>query len=397
MKECERRMVPVRALRHALGLAVFCGAVFAASADEAKAYRLVPVNFADLPGFSDDRLADALKVFTKTCDRPSGARPQVEGFDPAAQAKACHAARAGAGSANPSGFFQQYFRPYLVAVDGEGDAFFTGYYQPEIEASLVKNKSFLTAVYGLPPDLVSLAPSERRGPLTDLTAARRAPDGSLTPYPDRAAIEDGALERTPGVKRLAYVKDNVDLYLAQVQGSARLQLTDGRILRLAFAGKNGQPYTALARILVQRGVASPSEMTMSRLTEWIRENGIERGQAGDDLLRQNRSFVFFNASIENGSDAGPQGGSGAALTPLRSIAVDARVWPYGLLFFIDSEMPWRTGAQEPFRRVVVSQDTGSAIVGPARADIYFGAGAAPGARASEIRHHGRLFVFLPAH
>jgi membrane-bound lytic murein transglycosylase A len=322
------------------------------------------------------------------------ARQTVEGFNPAAQAKTCRAARAG--SENPLAFFHRHFHPYLVVVGGSPDAFFTGYYQPEIEASLVKSASFRTPVYGLPPDLVALPQSERRGPFADLTAARRAPDGSLIPYPDRAAIEDGALEGTPGLKRLAYVKDNVDLYLAQVQGAARLRLTDGRLLHLIFAGKNGQPYTALARVLVQRGVASPSEMTMSRLTEWIRQNGTERGQAGDDLLRLNRSFVFFNARIERGSVFEPQGGSGAALTPLRSIAIDARVWPYGLPFFIDSDMPWRTAAPEPFRRVVVAQDTGSAIVGPARADIYFGAGASPGARASEIRHHGRLFVFLPS-
>jgi membrane-bound lytic murein transglycosylase A len=176
-----------------------------------------------------------------------------------------------------------------------------------------------------------------------------------------------------------------------------VRLPNGRVLRLSFAGRNGQPYTTLAKVLVQRGVAAPADMTMRRLTDWIRRNGLERGQAGDDLLRLNKSFVFFNASYDAKPDQQPEGGSGAALTPLRSIAIDSRIWPYGLPFFIDSAMPWRGAEPEPFQRVMIAQDTGSAIVGPARADIFFGLGDGVGERASEIRHHGRFFVLLPVH
>lgn len=358
-------------------------------------HRLSPASFDALPGFADDRLDEALKIFAKTCDRPVRAGKSVEGFDPVAQARVCSAARSGEGARNPRAFFTRHFRPFLVVVDRSPDAFFTGYFQPEIVGSLVRSQAFPTPVYGLPADLVTLAGSQRAGPLSDLTAARKGPGGALTPYPDRGAIEDGALEMLPGVKKLVYLRDNVDLFLAQVQGSARVRLPDGRVLRLSFAGRNGQPYTALAKVLVQRGIATPAEMTMRRLTDWIRQNGVERGRPGDDLLRLNRSFVFFEARIDARPDDQPEGASGVALTPLRSIAIDSRIWPYGLPFFIDAKLPWRGPELEPFQRVVIAQDTGSAIVGPARADLFFGLGDNAGARASELRHHGQFYVLLP--
>jgi membrane-bound lytic murein transglycosylase A len=362
---------------------------------EAPHFHLAPASFAELPGFSEDHLEDALKVFIKTCDAPVQAAHTVEGLDRAAQAKVCAAARNGDGAPNARDFFIRHFRPFRVVADPSADAFFTGYYQPEIPGSLVRSKIFPTPVYGLPPDLVALSPKQRIGALADLTSARKGADGALTPYPDRGAIEDGALEKVAGVRKLVYLRDNVDLFLAQVQGSARVRLTGGRVLRLTFAGRNGQPYTALARVLVQRGVAMPAEMTMRRLTEWIRQNGIQPGEAGDDLLRLNRSFVFFNASLDDKPAEQPAGGSGATMTPLRSIAVDSHIWPYGLPFFIDARMPWRNAELEPFQRVVIAQDTGSAIVGAARADVYFGLGDTAGARASEIRHHGQFYVLLP--
>ncbi len=383
-------------LRAGLGLWLVLGGLVAGGARSAAApYRLDAVSFADLPGFAQDRLGEALRIFTKTCDRPLGAGPVVEGFDRKAEGEVCRAARGGEGAASPKDFFERRFRPYRVVANASGDAFFTGYYQPEIAGSLTRTRAYPVPVYGLPPDLVVLPPAQRTGALAGLIAARRTINGAPTPFPDRAAIEDGALERAPGVRKLVFLRDNVDLFLAQVQGSAHVRLTDGRVLALTFAGKNGQPYTALARVLVQRGVATPAEMTMDRLTQWIRANGLGRGQPGDELLRLNRSFVFFNAHIETGARANPRGGAGSPLTPLRSIAVDKRAWPYGLPFFIDSIMPWRNAEPEPFRRIVVAEDTGAAIVGAARADIYFGPGGEAGARAAEIRHHGQFFILLP--
>ena len=247
----------------------------------------------------------------------------------------------------------------------------------------------------MPQDLVSLPSANRVGSLAELTAARRGSDGALSPFADRGAIEDGALETGSGAKKLVFLRDKADLLLAQVQGSARVRLDDGRLLHLSFAGRNGQPYTALARILVQRGVAPASEMTMPRLIDWLRQHGLERGEAGDDLLRLNKSYVFFSARFDRNPDEQPRGGSGALLSPLRSVAVDTHIWPYGLPFYIDARMPWRSAEIEPFQRLMIAQDTGSAIVGAARADVFFGTGNIAGDRAGEIRHHGQFFLFLP--
>jgi len=346
--------------------------------------------FADQRGFSlepanvaiPEAEGEALAVWRKSCVKVPASRHLPE-LNRAAWKAACAAAQRGADARD---FFARHFQAFRIVPASAPDSFFTGYYQPEIPGSLTPSRDFPIPVYGRPPDLVPTSS------LPGLTAARRGA-GGLEPFPDRAAIEDGALEPN-GAPKLVWLRDKADLFLAQVQGSARVRLPDGRVFRLSFAGRNGQPYTAIARILVQRGVATPAEMTMPRLIAWLRANGLEKGEAGDDLLRQNRSFVFFDGKIDGGAGQ-PQGASGAALTPLRSIAVDKAIWPYGLPFVIDADLPWRGEAPEKFRRVMIAQDTGSAIVGPGRADIYFGLGDAAGDRAGALRHHGQFYLLLP--
>jgi membrane-bound lytic murein transglycosylase A len=377
------------------GLIVCVGATDAAPCRAAETrYRLEAVSFADLPGFSADKHEEALRAFIKSCSAPAHASVTLPSLSPGALKKVCAVASSSESAKKPRAFFEQNFRPFQIVVGPSPEAFFTGYYQPEISGSLVPSADFPTPAYALPPDLAALSIKDRVGAFADLTAARRGADGGLSPYPDRAAIEDGALEKVPGVRKLVFLRDKVDLFLAQVQGSARVRLRDGRVLRLTFAGRNGQPYTALARILVQRGVAPAADMTMPRLMDWLRQNGLERGQAGDQLLRLNRSFVFFAASIDKHAAEQPTGGSGVKLSPLRSIAIDSHIWPYGLPFYIDARLPWRSAELEPFQRLTIAQDTGSAIVGPARADIFIGLGAA-GARAGDLRQHGQFFLLLP--
>jgi membrane-bound lytic murein transglycosylase A len=167
------------------------------------------------------------------------------------------------------------------------------------------------------------------------------------------------------------------------------------MLRLSYAGRNGWPYTSIGRILVEEAHIPAAEMSLARLKDWIRENGQEIGQPGRALMQRNRSYVFFQAEETAGGTYGPRGAQGVSLSPWRSIAVDRAIWPYGLPFWLDAELPWHEPRPTPFRRLMIAQDTGSAIVGPKRADIYVGSGDEAGRIAGGFRHHGEMIVLLP--
>jgi len=288
-------------------------------------------------------------------------------------------------------FFVANFRPWRIVSDvADGSAFFTGYYEPEIDASLSPSPDFPAPALARPPDLVSF-PAGEGPPGFDprLAGARQLRDGLLVPYPDRAAIE------AKNGEAVAWLADEVEVFFAQVQGSARLRLADGRRARLVYDGRNGQPYTSIGRLLVEAGEIPKDEMSLARLKSWLRANGLKPGDKGRAIMQRNASYVFFRLIEDVEPSLGPIGGAGIALTALRSIAIDRRQWPYGLPFWIDAMLPWESDALTVFRRLTVAHDTGSAIVGPARVDIFCGGGDAAGARAGAIRHRGTLVVLAP--
>jgi membrane-bound lytic murein transglycosylase A len=217
----------------------------------------------------------------------------------------------------------------------------------------------------------------------------RTPPDLRRPYYDRAAIENGALA---GRKlEICWLKDPTDLFFAQIQGSARVRLEDGKILRLNYSSHNGWPYTAIGRILIDREIVPREEMSMQRIREWIEANPKE----GRELRLRNRSFVFFR---ETGlaEHEEPIGAQGVSLTPGRSIAVDKSIHIYGTPFFIEAELPLDGERTEiAFHRLWVAQDTGGAIIGPARADLYFGSGDGAAHVAGRIRHPGRFTILIP--
>ncbi len=183
--------------------------------------------------------------------------------------------------------------------------------------------------------------------------------------------------------------------MIQVQGSARVRLPDGRLVRLVYNGRNGKPYTSIGRALIEKGEIPENEMSLGRLKAFLREAGLQPGERGRAWLQLNRSFVFFRLDDTLDPALGPIGGAGAPLTPLGSLAVDRALWSYGLPFAVAAELPWRGACLEPFRKVMIAQDTGSAIVGPARFDLFFGSGEAAGERAGAIRHRGEAMVLWP--
>jgi membrane-bound lytic murein transglycosylase A len=282
-------------------------------------------------------------------------------------------------------FFELRFRPFRV-VPKEGAGFLTGYYEPCVPASMVETNEFRWPILARPPDLVTFAPGAAPvGFPEGVSGARRLGDASLVPYADRARIEAERLNP------IVWLRDAVEAFLVQVQGSAQVEFPDGRRARLAYDGRNGLPYTSIGRTLIDTGEIPERAMSLAALKAWLRSDG-ERGLA---LMRRNRSFVFFELVDDFDPALGPVAGAGVALTPLRSIAVDRTIWAYGLPFWIDAELPWADETPRPFRRLTIAQDTGSAIVGPARADLFFGSGEEAGARAGAIRHKGEVVVLLP--
>ena len=250
-----------------------------------------------------------------------------------------------------------------------GDAFFTGYYEPVVDASLERTKDFATPLYSLPPHAGS----------------------ADHPMFDRAAIMAGALTQAP----LVYLREPVEAFFIQVQGSARLRLPGGRLRRLVFAGRNGYPYTSIGKLLVDRLHVPPADMGMTQLKAWIRANGQGLDEAGGKLMAENRSYIFFRFDDSLPPTAGPIGGAGISLTPRVSLAVDRTRWPYGLPFYVDATVPADGAPPETFQKLMVAQDTGSAILGPARADIFFGSGPEAAASAGAMREHGTLYVLWP--
>lgn len=359
---------------------------------------LEPIGFSDIPGWQNDAagdgVAEAFAAFRRSCavirrkgDLVDPPRPVFTALRPICR----HAARL---PAHPSpkasrGFFEREFRPFLIAAVDQKQGFLTGYYEPEIEGSRLQTPDFATPLYRRPPDLVVEAPP-KDGPPSNRGKAFRRVDGTLEPYYERGAIEDGVLKGS-GLE-LVWIRNPADAFFAQIQGSVRVRLPDGEVLRLNYDGHNGQPYTPVGRLLVERGLVPREKMSMDAIRAYISEHP-EEGRA---LMRQNRSYVFFRIASELKAQDGAVGAQGLPLAAGHSIAVDRLIHVYGTPFFLDAALPTgAAGALEPFQRLTIAQDTGSAIIGPARADIFFGAGDDAGSIAGRIQHPGRFIVLLP--
>ena len=350
---------------------------------------LEPLDFESLAGWIDDdhhaafdAFARSARAIAESLEAPRPAQPHPPGL--AVKARAALNADVMDGR-RARRFFEKAFQPYRVVAQN-GGGFLTGYYEPCVPASKVETQEFRWPILRRPADLVTfgLDPPPVGFP-REITGARRLADGSLVPYADRAEIE--AERRDP----IVWVRDAVEAFLIQVQGSAQVEFPDGSRARLAYDGRNGQPYTSIGKILIESGEIAEDAMSLMSLKAWLRRDGAR----GLDVMGRNRSFVFFKLVEDFDAGHGPVAGAGVALTPLRSIAIDRAIWAYGLPLWIDAELPWADETLRPFRRLMIAQDTGSAIVGPARADLFFGSGDAAGGRAGAIRHRAEFVVLLP--
>jgi membrane-bound lytic murein transglycosylase A len=335
--------------------------------------RLHPVAFADLPGYAQDDHLCAFEVFLQSARSIAQGAPQLRTALPATASlrAVCAAAlqQTMGSAADARQFFESHFIPCRIETDEQPSAFLTGYYEPVVPGSLVRTEAFTEPLFARPADL-----------------------DQFSPYPTRAEIEAMALTR---FQPLVWLADAIEVFMIQVQGSAAVDLRDGRRVRLTYAGRNGQPYTSIGRALIEAGEIAPDEMSLARLKQWVRDSGQAPGAPGRALLHRNLSYLFFSMDESPARAQGPIGGAGVPLTPLRSVAVDRSLWPYGLPVFVDAVLPGADGGLSPFQRLMIGQDTGSAILGPARLDLFMGSGEQAGAVAGNIRHRAGLYILLP--
>jgi membrane-bound lytic murein transglycosylase A len=354
-----------------------------------------PLEFAQVPGWDQDDHAAAFKAFLKSCERVVAAARERTAADkapppPAALVAACVAASRLAGPvkrAAAKAFFEQNFTPNAVAHEGP-PGLLTGYYEPMLQGSRTPQGAFQTPVYKRPPDLVNLVDETQRGTVgTALTHVRKTDQGTA-PYPTRAEIEQGVLKGRN--LELLYLADPVELFFLQVQGSGRVKLADGSIVRIHYDGKNGHPYTSIGRYLIEKGLLAADKVSMGALKRWLKADP-ERAK---QVLWQNASYVFFR-ELKGPERAGPLGALGTQLTPGRSLAVDASHYVLGLPIYVSGEGMTHVDKAGAFNRLMIAQDVGSAIKGPERGDIYFGSGDAAGRLAGVTKHAGRFIVLLP--
>lgn len=308
-----------------------------------------PLRFADLSGWAQDDHAEALTAFRETCSALKA---------PAWAAVCDEAASVGPTPAAARAFFEDRFRPVLI---GQPPALFTAYYEPELDGSPVRTPRFAHPVYRRPPEF----------------------DGKGQ-WHSRAEIERRGLLRGRGLE-LAWLADPVEVFFLHVQGSGRIRMTDGQTIRLGFAAKNNHPYRSIGAEMVRRGLIERHKASAGRIKAWARQNP----HHVDGILQHNPSFVFFRKLADLPPHRGPIGAMGRSVTAMRSIAVDPDHVPLGAPVWIEKE-----GAA-PMHRLMVAQDTGTAIKGAQRADIFFGTGAAAGRAAGRVRDGGRLVTLLP--
>ncbi|SHM88334.1 murein transglycosylase A [Roseibium suaedae] len=374
----------------ALLIGLISGGTQGASASGMPLPHLVKTDFHALSGWARDDHRAALAAFRRFC---ADTKPRLLTEGPfrltRRQAGAlCKAARIAAENGSDQAarhFFESRFAPFRVT----GSGFVTGYYEPEMQASRVKTGTYSTPLLRAPDGLVSVSPKNRPKGWPDTLSHGRMTVKGLQPLPDRSAIMDGALDREN--LDLVYLADPVDAFFIHVQGSARLRLTDGSVMRVGYAGKAGYPYTSVAKVLVDRGEGTPEELTMSGLRRWFKAHPDRR----DELLRQNRSYIFFrDVPIADPAD-GPEGAAGLPLVAGRSLAVDLRHISLGLPVFVGTESPPLKAGGNAFRRLMIADDTGSAIKGTGRGDLFLGSGDQAGHLAGEVRHQAEMTLLLP--
>lgn len=346
--------------------------------------RYEPVAWSALPGFADDRVRDAWPALAAGCRKAPAAPWQT--------ACAALASVDASDEAALRAWLAAHFSPYrIVAPDGADRGLVTGYYEPQVDGARTADARFRVPLYAVPEDLVRVELAALHPELADRRVRGRLDGRRVVPYWTRAEIDAG---RARALVPLAFVAEPMDAFFIEIQGSARLRLPDGRALRVGYADQNGHPYTPVARALIARGEMTREEASMQAIRAW----GARHPDRVAALLQENASYVFFRevpapapGTLEAAID-GPLGALGVPLAAGRAIAVDPRSIPLGAPVWLATTHPLDG---RPIERLVVAQDTGGAIRGAVRADLYYGSGDAAAEAAGRMKHDGRLWLLWP--
>ncbi|HEY5366418.1 MAG TPA: murein transglycosylase A [Casimicrobiaceae bacterium] len=349
-----------------------------------------PASFADLPGWNDDRADLAWPAFEVGCRRLVTLANALSAWQPVC---AIAAALTGVDAAQARRFFEEHFSVWKVtAADGNDTGLVTGYYEPLLSGSRTPGAQYATPLYAPPDDLLRVDLASLYPELAGKRVRARVDGRSVVPYWTRADIEHG---RAPlAGKVLVYVDNAVDAFFLEIQGSGRVRLADGSVIRVNYADQNGQPFRSVARVLIDRGELTADGASMQAIRAW--------GRAHPDklpaLLDENPSYVFFRVvppatpgTLEAMID-GPIGSLGVPLTRERSIAVDARAVPLGAPVYLATTRPL---SDEPLQRLVMAQDTGGAIRGAVRADFFWGFGEDAAREAGRMKQPARMWLLWP--
>ena len=343
--------------------------------------------YQDLPLWQQDQLAEIRPALKRQCRRLAllpldtalggAGLAQTYGGKAGHWADLCTALLALPASADLHAFFQARFQPYRVG----GSALVTGYFEPTLAGALHQGGRYQIPVLARPPDLAqALVPDAQGRPILG-----RRVEGRIVPYATREQIEAGALGAQ--ARPIAWLASRADLFFAQIQGSARVQLQEGGVLRLAFDGRNGRPYTPVGRVLVDQHELAAGDVSMQTIRAWLDAHPAQ----ADAVMDRNESYIFFKVAPDADPSIGPNGAMGVALTAGRSAAVDRAFVPLGAPVFVASTVP----DGRIWDHLVLAQDLGSAVAGQARVDIFWGVGRDAADRAGRMHQAGSLWLLLP--
>ncbi len=357
-------------------------------------YVLRPVDFASLPGWQTDdpsELVPALRrcqnhILTQKPYKTGSLGITAQDLLPAMEAAADFYPETAAAARQ---FFENHFRPFKIEKTDGHRGLVTAFYEPDVEVRATADDEWRHPFYRRPDDLVDLDDSNRPLDMDTAYAFGLLRNGKISEYPDRRAIDQGYLKNRS--LEIAWASSREDVFFAHIQGAARLNFPDGEVRRITYAAKSGHPFSAIGRRLIDLGEIDPSGISMRVIRKWLRDNP----NRADEIYWHNRSYIFFREVPVGVPELGPVAAAKVQMSPGRALAVDRSIHTFGSPFFVVSESLTRLDGDKPFRRLLLALDTGSAIIGPDRGDIFTGSGEAAGDLAGSVKNEADFYIFVP--